>query len=146
MISDKNIAIDHFPLIVPQDPTHLNTSLNNYLSDYQTLDVQIPSSPGPGDNQTDTHVSLNTDINRNLISHKIKILSDFNNNENHQIQIDHSEERIEIFNLHEKQKNLDFREREEKIIFLEVQLTSEENTTTDEKTHSNQMTVDQYAE
>ena len=146
LISDKNIAVDHFPLIVPQDPILSETSSNNDVNDNETLDVQIPSSPGPEDNQTDTDLPLNTDINQNLISHKIKILSDFSNDANHQIQIINFEERIETFNLHEKQKNLDLRAREEKINVFEAQLTSKENTTADKKTHPNQMTVDRYAE
>ena len=144
LISDKRIAVDHFPLIPPKDSTFTSTSSSasssasssvssaassssdsrsdNCKNKKETWNIPVESSSNSQINRINGDVSLITDNDRNLVTHKIKVLSDFNINENHLIQQNNFEERIESFNLYEKQKNLDFQVREEKLIFLEEQI------------------------
>ena len=110
------------------------------------MNVPVESSSNSQINRINGEISLNTEIDRNLITHKIKVLSDFNENENHLIQQNNFEERIESFNLYEKQKNLDFQVREEKLIFLEEQMSNKENSMIERKTHRNPETFDMRTE
>ena len=154
LISDKRIAVDHFPLIPPQDSTSTSTSSSassstssdsrsdNYKNKKETWIIPVESSSNSQINRTNGDISLITDNDRNLITHKIKVLSDFDINENHLIQQNNFEERIESFNLYEKQKNLDFQVREEKLIFLEEQMSNKENSIIERKTHRNPETFD----